>query len=506
MEDTNNSKSQPIATDPKKGPIIELTPAQEVRGAVRGKIIDLVQEHPSQPPAGIDVAPTLSGPATANGEVSTEPVRAPLKTDNPEPVETALQRAEFAPTDQPDPPTSVSEIASGQESISDAPDPLDTIASELELSLDNSDTPQPTDLLNVDGNIEETELSLDTHHAPVEAYARADAPESDDFSDDLDDLLQPDDGADAGNPREAIQAAPVEDPVDPQPNDPAFILEDDDDEILELSDAVTPAEPGATADGPQGGLPVEDDDPIIELTEILDPAPAADLAAACQDDGDDEILELTDIVDPGELFAPAEVAQAISTIEDDEDPIIELTDAVDPVQADAPATIPDDDGDVVAEMSVENSAWETAESDITWPEDGQPEAEAAQNQALDPTPELTPAPTESSPDTVIRLDSVLKAHKQRIAEQVTRQIDEELAADQDEDEARTGLELENADHWSTQSIGLTEERLQKAIEQVIRTQYARRIEEMIASTVERVVTREMESIRNSLMRDGEPEA
>jgi hypothetical protein len=417
MEDTNNSKSQPIATDPKKGPIIELTPAQELRGAVRGKIIDLVQEHPSQTPAGIDVAPTLSGPATANGEVSTEPARAPSKADNPEPVETALQRAEFTPTDQPDPPTSVSEIASGQESISDAPDPLDTIASELELS-----------------------------------------------------------------------------------------LEEEDDEILELTDAVTPAEPVATADGPQGGLPVEDDDPIIELTEILDPAPAADLAAACQDDGDDEILELTDIVDPGELFAPAEVAQAVSTIEDDEDPIIELTDAVDPVQADAPAPIPDDDGDVVAETSVENSAWETAEFDITWPEDGQPEAEAAQNQALDPTPELTPEPTESSPDTVIRLESVLKAHKQRIAEQVTRQIDEELAADQDEDEACTGLELENADHWSAQPIGLTEEGLQKAIEQVIRTQYARRIEEMIASTVERVVTREMESIRNSLMRDGEPEA
>jgi hypothetical protein len=576
MEDTKNVKSQPNATDPRKGPIIELTPAQEVHSAVRGKIIDLVHVHDSQTPAGIDVAPSLSAPA--NGGMPTKPAATPLKADNPEPVQSDLEsaEAEFAAMGQSSLQTPVSGGALEQKSMPDAPDPLDEIASELELSLHSSDLLEPTDQSNGDEDIEEIELSLDTHPTASEAHAQADRLESDNFSDDLDDLLQPDDGndtniSDDGPP---IQTAPIEDPVDAQPDEPALILEEDDaDAILELTETVAPSEKSAGADDPRGGLPVEDEDPIIELIEILDPSPAVDPVAACQDDADDGIIELIDIVDPAELCASADVAQAVSPIED-EDPVIELTDAVDPVEPDALALIPDDNGDVIleltdtvdpqpaeadrqsisagpdtmdddgpveptgiaaspesesnadpliidpvealeaivpverlesAETSLESAALESAASDITGPEDGQSLAAAAENQAVDPTPDLTADPAEAHPDTVILLDSVLKSHKQRLADQVTRQINEKLTADQD-DEAHTGLELEGADHWCAESIELTENALQKAIEQVIRTQYARRIEEMIASTVERVVTLEMESIRNSLMSDGEPDA
>jgi hypothetical protein len=581
MEDTKNVKSQPNATDPRKGPIIELTPAQEIHSAVREKIIDLVHVHDSQTPAEIDVAPSLSAPA--KGGMPAAPAATPLKAYNPEPVQSDLEsaEAEFAAMARSNLQAPVAEVASEQESMLDAPDPLNEIASELELSLHSSDMLEPTQLSDVDEEIEEIELSLDTHPAVSEAHAQATRSESDNISDDLDDLLQPDDGndADMSDDRTPIQTAPIEDPVDAQPDEPALILEDepalnleedDADAILELTETVAPSEKSAGADDPRGGLPVENEDPIIELIEILDPSPAVDPAAACQDDADDGIIELIDIVDPAELCASADVAQAVSPIED-EDPVIELTDAVDPVETDAPALIPDEDGDVIleltdtvdpqaavadtqpvaaasdtmdgdgpveptgitaspesesnadpliidpvealeaivpvepletAETSLEIAALESAASDITWPEDGQFLAIAAENQAADPTPDLT----EAHPDTVIHLDSVLKAHKQRLANQVTRQINKELTADQDKDEAHTGLELEGADHWCAETIELTDNALQKAIEQVIRTQYARRIEEMIALTVERVVAREMESIRNSLMIDGEPDA
>jgi hypothetical protein len=44
--------------------------------------------------------------------------------------------------------------------------------------------------------------------------------------------------------------------------------------------------------------------------------------------------------------------------------------------------------------------------------------------------------------------------------------------------------------------------LEKAVEKILRTKYAETIEALIAKAVEKVVTRELESIKRSLM-DGE---
>jgi len=53
---------------------------------------------------------------------------------------------------------------------------------------------------------------------------------------------------------------------------------------------------------------------------------------------------------------------------------------------------------------------------------------------------------------------------------------------------------------------LTDKELEDVIEKIIRTKYAETIERHIASVVEKVVTREMENLKRSLMEDqGEDE-
>jgi hypothetical protein len=52
----------------------------------------------------------------------------------------------------------------------------------------------------------------------------------------------------------------------------------------------------------------------------------------------------------------------------------------------------------------------------------------------------------------------------------------------------------------------TEEEIEALIEKVIRTKYGQTIEQMIATVVEKVVTREMDNIKRNLMEDqGEPD-
>ncbi|MBR9979822.1 MAG: hypothetical protein KFF50_02215, partial [Desulfatitalea sp.] len=116
---------------------------------------------------------------------------------------------------------------------------------------------------------------------------------------------------------------------------------------------------------------------------------------------------------------------------------------------------------------------------------------------------------------VIRLDTVLnqmRMHEQRISEKISLGIETELTRQSRPQEDQTdadGPPLEVAQDGvaaDRTSPAVTGKDLEKAIEEVIRTRYAQTIEQMIATVVEKVVTREMESIRQSLLNDDETQA
>jgi hypothetical protein len=118
-------------------------------------------------------------------------------------------------------------------------------------------------------------------------------------------------------------------------------------------------------------------------------------------------------------------------------------------------------------------------------------------------------------DQVIRLDTVLnqmRMHEQRISEKISLGIEAELTRQGRPQELQTDadgppLEVEQGGVAADRtSPAVTGRDLEKAIEEVIRTRYAQTIEQMIATVVEKVVTREMESIRQSLLNDDETQA
>lgn len=230
----------------------------------------------------------------------------------------------------------------------------------------------------------------------------------------------------------------------------------------------------AGADGEATDEPADhEQDAVIELTDIVDPT---ELEAA-SDFPDDEVIELTDIVDPAELAASMQ-EQA-----EDEDAVIELTDIVDPADLAAASDFPDDE---VIELT-----------DIVDPEEI----------------EATLLAVDAQEDRVIRLDRVLdhvRRHEERIEEEITSGIAEEPANESltpDTKEAGTaiGIEWDNVMASRGPSPDVTEKDLERVIEQVIRTKYAHTIEKTIAAVVEKIVTRDMESIKRSLLSDEEPE-
>ena len=91
--------------------------------------------------------------------------------------------------------------------------------------------------------------------------------------------------------------------------------QEEDDEILELTDIVEPDE--VQADAAQQ----EEDDEVLELTDIVQPDEVQ--ADAARQEEDDEVLELTDIVQPDEV-------QADAAWQEEDNEILELTDIVQP--------------------------------------------------------------------------------------------------------------------------------------------------------------------------------
>ncbi len=223
---------------------------------------------------------------------------------------------------------------------------------------------------------------------------------------------------------------------------------------------------------------------------------SAALTPEATDAEEDEILELTDMVDADELVqTPAEPAATAA----DEDEILELTDMVDPVEmaeaaGDSAIDLDDEDDDVIELTDMVDPAEIAA-------------ALAEPDAPLDELDERQTGLDELGMDNdqVIQLDSVLSRSLQNDAQSALiaeeTEADEQLPSEENFPTSSLGMELE--EETPEEPVALTEKEIEEAIERIIRTKYATSIEKLVAATVERVVKREIEEIKRSLMDDDE---
>ena len=344
----------------------------------------------------------------------------------------------------------------------------------------------------------------------------------------------------------------------------AAAQEENEEEIIELTEIVSAEElaaagytsPGAAA--PKAEQPEEEE--IIELTEIVS---AEELAAAgyaspgaaapkAEQPEEEEIIELVDRV---ELPLPEETAAMATEL------VLNPPESLPEFEPEAPAPADLEDKDT-EEMTLEvfaakqtpaepASEKQKPEADqVIWEEEEiielvdrvelpLPEATAAMATELvqnppEPLPESAPevpapaaledkdseemtlavftekqAPPEAikpESDQVIRLDSVLshaRKNQERISEEITLGVEDALAKEPAStgEKFPIGIAMEEVKEALGPQAAPTEAEIEAVIEKVIRTKYGQTIEQMIATVVEKVVTREMDNIKRDLLED-----
>jgi hypothetical protein len=530
MEDSKTVKTQPKGSPPQGGRIIELTPELEVISPTRGKIIDLTHVLQTSgtpaaefvpPPAAPRTPPaarskiSLSSKAGRHGGIEAD-VDAAFDFIQSKAAEIRGPLVEIEPTDLD---TKVSVPAPiGDWDLSLSEDDLTTQAAkhlskralpreepELELALDLEEKPAP-----------EARAPERKHTPEVMPVPEIKAPSLEDLK--ADDTL---DLTDIVTPLELMTEAeePAPQPlVDATRQVPEPLVKtakaapaitrpaaaDEDEDLIELTDIVEAAELAAA----------KKEEDVIELTDIVSREELADAGytppGGLEDDKADEreeIIELTDIVSPEELADAGYTLPGAGGDEGEE--VIELTDRVEPQLPlkDVAALVANKEELAVTPSMESNTPETTADADEDIVElTKQVFAERA------PQPEPAAEAIKPAGEQVIRLDSVLKHvrdNQSRIAEDITMGLEEELAneplgGDERDSGIAIGMALDDVKEVLDRSTPLTDREIEKTIEKVIRNKYSQAIERLLAAAVEKVVTREMESIKRSLMEDQEP--
>lgn len=477
MKDMKEPTIKPAGSADKKERIVELTPDMELREDKKSRIIDLTTARPVSSDPGESLRP--------------EPIsKTPTQKDpQPMPAESVETSSELP----------AMESAAGIEADIDAA--FDAMQAE-------EAPPQPQPAAS-----DEPALDLQTELAEQSALSTASLPSRDEAAGSVSEMAGMSDevGIDPGDAADdhAIELADevmTEDPVlaeetdiflqdrveekaDPMaisleaPDEQTGFPEGEEDAVIELTDAIDMSETDAMLDGSTIEEPEGEED-LIELTDLVEPAMMVEAApsgasTAPQAPDDDDIIELVDIVDPQTLAMPLAAAGAISlSSEEDDDDIIELTDRVDPEELNTARTLPS----------------EPEEEDII---------ELTEVQPYD---DITTEATGQEDDQVIRLDSVL-AHVRKNQTKIEEELSQELkSAFADGPAASAGhaddvIDLNEVREAMGGATELTDKELEDVIERIIRTKYAETIERHIASVVEKVVTREMESLKRSLVED-----
>jgi hypothetical protein len=291
-----------------------------------------------------------------------------------------------------------------------------------------------------------------------------------------------------------------------------------DEEIIALTDIVPANEIDAgTLD--EGFLQVDDnddDDGIIELADVVQPDRSeADLSAdidRAPDDDNDQILELTDLapaVDVPESDLPRDL--------DQDEAIIELADVVRPDRSEAQTAdlqMPEQPGDALVELGDRVRADDL--QGITEDESMAGDESDAADEVIDladmlDTPEPPAEGLESGDhehrESIIRLDDIL-GRKPATAEIETQfspeYIRDERLDDSASDDAFStlGIELDELEAEGVPVVSAQE--VEAAVERIILKKYGTTIETLIANAVEKAVTREINTIKRSLMDEDDP--
>ena len=306
--------------------------------------------------------------------------------------------------------------------------------------------------------------------------------------------------------------------------------EDDGDEIIELTEVASIEE---SAEGNLG-----DDDEILELTEVVQTDQpdtyAFDDIATALDENDSGILELTDMVPADDALEPAP---------DDHD-ILDLTDAVQTDQpesdtlSDMTATLNIEDIDILepAELAPTDQVEEApAEADGIHPDDSVleltdmvpmddtppeitgrvPSAEAEADSAEEDVIDLADILDEQEggdegmegQEKILRLDDILGKRPESGTQPTGEtEFSPEYALDSRSDETDTtdafstlGIALDEMEDEGFPSVSAQE--VEAAVERIILKKYGASIETLIAKAVEKAVTREINSIKRTMLDD-----
>jgi hypothetical protein len=532
MEDSKNVPPPSKDSSSPADRIVELTPELEIISPTRGKIIDLTQVlfSPGTPaPAVKPVAPATPKPIVAR---TTSPFSAKvsrikgIESDVDAAFDYIQSRAEALRGPR------VETKPSEEDLKVSVPSPIgdwdDTVVDEA-LMLEKAkavpeETPAPEPIQEVEEQTAEptpspmeVELSqaisvVEAEGPSMEAAKADDAPEFAAAVSPID--LPPVDEVPA---TQAIADEPA--PAPPAPatmaildEEPASLLEaaievDENEEIIELTDIVSADELAAAQ---------ADEEEIIELTEIVSaeelaaagyPSPAATAPQAEEAQVEEEIIELTEIVSAEELAAagypsPGTAAPQAEQPEEEEEEeeIIELVDRVE-------LPLPEETAAMATEL-VRNPPESLPEFEPEAPAPADLEDKDTEEMTLEVFAEKQ-APAEAikpESDQVIRLDSVLghaRKNQERISDGITLGVEEALAKEpvSATEKFPIGIAMEEVKEALGPQVAPTEAEIEAVIEKVIRTKYGQTIEQMIATVVEKVVTREMDNIKRNLMED-----
>ena len=446
MKDMKEPTTKPAGSADRKERIVELTPDMELRDGKKSRIIDLANARPV--------------PSAPGESLRTEPISKTPTPETPEPMP-----AEGAETTFELPAMG---NAAGIEADIDAA--FDAMQAE---ELPPQPQPAATDEPASDA------FNLQTELAEASAPSTASIPSIDEATEPESEMAGISDEVEIDPTATSLEA----------PDGQTDLPETEEDDVIELTDALDISETDAMLGGSTIEEPENEEEDLIELTDLVEPAMMVEAASSGASSAekapdDDDIIDLIDIVDPQTLAMPLAAAGAISlSSEEEDDDIIELTDRVDPEELNAART----------------SLSEPEDEDIIELTEVQPYDDAATGS------------TEQENDQVIRLDSVL-AHVRRNETKIREELSQELESAFADGPAASGghgddvIDLNEVREAMGGVTELTDKELEDVIEKIIRTKYAETIERHIASVVEKVVTREMESLKRGLMEDqGEDE-
>jgi hypothetical protein len=527
MEDHNQSRNQTNSAEEEN--VFDLSAEMALPDQKKHKIIDLTNDidHPE------------------NKDVSPSPETRPKE----EPGDTLV---ETAPLDE-----TIAIVNETTEAIEDASLSLGTMPEQVVTDIPEAAQPdEPAAVSNETTNTIEDEV--DVAFDAVAVHPESTPPDVDDLLfDELSDITQKVDEAvgkaGSGEPTDGDLLAPSESEPFDDDNflaqaaelDAAMAGDDDDNDMLPPPSAVGEQSP-------------EIKDDIIELVEVVDPAELDNLEAEATEEND--IIELTQIVDKDEVEhheAKDQNGQAeIETAGLSDQPQPHDTSAHGQnIEDELSLSVIDDDSDFTGDINAssdmddlfdsaeldglfddelsEDTAIDASASplDDTAIEDADGMFDIVDDLNIDESSEEKPHDNIDEIPSLEKTDRLFDIADQIDGSQVTEEIPleakgaepiepfEEKTEDQKQviqlanvlrtskpQDTTTGLDTDRTDESVEDDALFEDKKIEAAVEKIIRTKYADKMEQLIASAVEKAVTQEIENIKRSLSEMDEPPA